>query len=151
MFYLLHFWCSTLHSIKSAQHCLYNSGKGRCTRYMWSNDMFVLWNRISAIFYEDRKYCSHIFPGFLTSWTTRITSLLNLNEYQCYHHLDLSMIKGFHGFVMFSLSYSKIGWILFRNAKEILKEMHWPENVHIVGRQTYARLKISINSIIEAT
>ena len=45
----------------SAQHCLYNSGKGRCTRYMWSNDMFVLWNRISAIFYEDRKYCLHIF------------------------------------------------------------------------------------------
>ena len=106
MFYLLHFWCSTLHSIKSAQHCLYNSGKGRCTRYMWSNDMFVLWNRISAIFYEDRKYCLHIFPWFLTSWTFRITSLLNLNEYQCYHHLDLSMIKGFHGFVMFSLSLS---------------------------------------------
>ena len=46
----------------SAQHCLYNSGKDRCTRYMWSNDMFVLWNRISAIFYEDRKYCLHIFP-----------------------------------------------------------------------------------------
>ena len=27
----------------------------------------------------------------------------------------------------------------------------WPENVHIVGRQTYERLKISVNSIIEAT
>ena len=26
MFYLLHFWCSTLHLIKSAKHCLYNSG-----------------------------------------------------------------------------------------------------------------------------
>ena len=48
--------------MKSAQHSLYNSGKGRCTGYMWSNDMFVLWNRISAIFYEDRKYCLHIFP-----------------------------------------------------------------------------------------
>ena len=31
--------------------------------------------------------------------------------------------QGFHGFVMFPLSYSKIGWILFRNAKEALKEM----------------------------
>ena len=48
--------------MKLAQHSLYNSGKGRCTGYMWSNDMFVLWNRISAIFYEDRKYCLHIFP-----------------------------------------------------------------------------------------
>ena len=26
MFYLIHFWCSTLHLMKSAQHCLYNSG-----------------------------------------------------------------------------------------------------------------------------
>ena len=26
MFYLLHFWRSALHLIKSAQHCLYNSG-----------------------------------------------------------------------------------------------------------------------------
>ena len=52
MFYLIHFWCSTLHSME---------GKGRCTQYMLSNDMFVLWNCISAIFYEDRKYCLHIF------------------------------------------------------------------------------------------
>ena len=94
---------------------LYNSGKGRCTWYMWSNDMFVLWNRISAIFYEDRKYCLHISLWFLTSWTFRITSLLNLNEYQCYHHLDLSMIEGFDGFVMFSFSPS--------NAKETLQKM----------------------------
>ena len=27
----------------------------------------------------------------------------------------------------------------------------WPENVHIIGQQTYQGLKISINSIIEAT
>ena len=26
MFYLLRFWCSTLHLMKSVQHCLYNSG-----------------------------------------------------------------------------------------------------------------------------
>ena len=41
---------------------LNSSSKGRCTRYMWSNDMFVFWNCISAIFHKDRKYCLHIFP-----------------------------------------------------------------------------------------
>ena len=46
----------------NASTTLYNSGKGRGTRYMWSNDMFLLRNRISAIFYEDRKYRLHIFP-----------------------------------------------------------------------------------------
>ena len=59
MFFLLHFWCSTLHSMKSVQHFLYNSGKGRCTQYIWSNDIFVLWNRISAIFYKDRMLLTH--------------------------------------------------------------------------------------------
>ena len=36
--------------------------KGRYTRYMWSNDMFILWNCISAIFYKDRECCLHILP-----------------------------------------------------------------------------------------
>ena len=36
--------------------------KGRYTRYMWSNDMFILWNCISAIFYKDRKCCLYILP-----------------------------------------------------------------------------------------
>ena len=37
--------------------------------------------------------------------------------------IDLSMIKGFHVLVMFSWSLSKIGWILFSNAKETLQKM----------------------------
>ena len=139
MFYLLNFWCSTLHLIKSAQHCLHNSGKGRCTRYMWSNDIFVLWNHISAIFYGDRKYCLHTFPWFLTSWTFRITSLFNLNEYQCYHHLDLSMIEGFHGFVMFSLSLS--------NSVQQCQENFTKDagQKRFILWETYERLEISVN------
>ena len=34
--------------LKSAQHCLYSSGKNRCTQHMWSNDMFVLRNYIEV-------------------------------------------------------------------------------------------------------
>ena len=30
--------------------------KCRYTRYMWSNDMFIPWNYISAILYKDREY-----------------------------------------------------------------------------------------------
>ena len=48
--------------MKSKQYCLYNSGKGTYTRYMGNNDMFILWNHISAIFYEDRECCLHILP-----------------------------------------------------------------------------------------
>ena len=34
--------------------------KGRYTEYMWSNDMLILWNCISAIFYKDRECFLHI-------------------------------------------------------------------------------------------
>ena len=82
---------SALHSMKLAQHCQYNSGKGRCTWYMWNNDMFVLWNRISAIFMkiENALYTPFQNSTFLfinglifdiMIWTFKITSLLNLNE-----------------------------------------------------------------------
>ena len=33
------------------------------------------------------------------------------------------MTEAFHGFAMFLLSLSKIGWILFSNAKETLQKM----------------------------
>ena len=104
--------------------------KSRYTWHMWSNDMFILWNCIS-IFYKDRECCLHILPNNTLLFINKLifdimntkTSLLNLNESQCYHHLDLSLIKDFHGIVTFSLSYAKTGWILFRNTEEILKEM----------------------------
>ena len=37
--------------------------------------------------------------------------------------IDMSIIKGFHVFVIFSWSLSKIGWILFSNPKETLQKM----------------------------
>ena len=45
--------------------------RGKYTRYMWSNDMFILWNCISASFYKDREYCLHILPKqhtFVHNW-----------------------------------------------------------------------------------
>ena len=51
MFYLLHFWCSALHWMKSAQHCLYNSGKGRLTRYIWSNKICLYFGITFLLFF----------------------------------------------------------------------------------------------------
>ena len=60
-----------MHLMKLAQYCLYNSGKGKYTWYIWRNDMFILWSCISAIFYEDRECCLQILPkqhAFVHSW-----------------------------------------------------------------------------------
>ena len=66
MFYLFHFWCSILHSTKSAQHRLYNFAKGKRTQYMWSNDMFLLWvllffMKIEKTFYASFKNSTFLF------------------------------------------------------------------------------------------
>ena len=42
---------------------------------MWNNDMFILWNHISAIFYEDRECCfTHLAKTF--KWTYQVDPLL---------------------------------------------------------------------------
>ena len=88
-------------------------------------------------------FCS-LMDWFLTSWTLKITSLLYLNENQCYKGIDIldtcgAMICSYFG-IAFLLFFIKIenavyiscqnsalffinGLILFRNAKETLKEM----------------------------
>ena len=81
----------------------------------------------------------------LISWTSRLTGLLNLSRYHCYHHLDLSMIKDFYGFVMFSLSLSNSVQQRQRNfTKDADQKM-------FISWQTYEGLKISFNSVIEST
>ena len=51
-----------IYLMKLAQHDLYNSGTGKYTRYIYSKNMSILWNCISAIFYEDRECCLLILP-----------------------------------------------------------------------------------------
>ena len=46
--------------------------------------------------------------------------------------------------------FSLMDWFCSETPRKLWKRC-WPENVHIVERQTYEGLKISINSIIEAT
>ena len=55
--------------------------KDRYTRYMWSNYMFILWNRISSIFYKDRECCLHIFPKHHFLFINRlIFDIMNTNQ-----------------------------------------------------------------------
>ena len=58
--------------MKSAQQCLYNSGKGRYTRCMWNSDMLILWNHISAIYYE----CCFTHPTKTFKRTYQVDPLL---------------------------------------------------------------------------
>ena len=57
------------HLSKTTRNCLYNSGSGKYTRYMWKCGMFILWNHIADLFYEERECGLHLlpFPRFPTN------------------------------------------------------------------------------------
>ena len=50
------------HIIKTARNCLSHSGSNRCTRYMWNDRMYIIWNHIADIFYVERECGLHILP-----------------------------------------------------------------------------------------
>ena len=58
----IYFISDVPHLIKTARNCLSNSGSNRCTRYMWNDGMYIIWNHIADIFYEDRECGLHILP-----------------------------------------------------------------------------------------
>ena len=39
--------------MKTIRNCIFHSGSGRGTRYMWNNGFFLLWSHIARIYYED--------------------------------------------------------------------------------------------------
>ena len=129
MFYLLHFWCSTLHLMKSAQHCLYNSGikvniLDTCGAMICS--YFGIAFLLFFINIENAVYisCQNSTLLFINGLIFDIMNTQNNQSLEFeWKPIDLSMIKGSHDFTMFSLCFFKISWILFRNTKEILKEM----------------------------
>ena len=136
MFYLLHFWCSTLHSMKSAQHYLCNSGKGRCTRYKWSNAMFVLSNSISTIF---MKIQNPVYTSFQNSTFLFINGLvfdiMNIQNNQSLEFEWIPMLAP-----LISVNDRRFSWLRNVRLVEICSAMPrkiykrcWPENVHIVA------------------
>ena len=138
--------------MKSAQHCPQNSGKeGRCTRYMWSNNIFVLWNRISAVFYEDRKCCLHIFPKQHTFANGLIFDIMNIENNQFLEFERIPVLA-----LLRSVSDQRFQWL--RNV--FLKSFQgWLNSVQqcqgnfrkdtgqkmFILLQTYVGLKISVN------
>ena len=39
--------------IKTTRNCLYHSGSGNCTRYLWNNGQYILQQHVAQLFYED--------------------------------------------------------------------------------------------------
>ena len=80
------------HLIKTTCNCLPNSGSGRYTRYMWNNGMFIIWNHIADLFYEDRELGLHIIPK-ITYKHIKLTPYSIMNVKLTAQVLSLSVSK----------------------------------------------------------
>ena len=49
----VYFFSDAPHLVKTTRNCLMHSGSGKCTRYMWNDGQYLLWQHITEIFYHD--------------------------------------------------------------------------------------------------
>lgn len=70
----IYFLSDAPHLIKTTRKCLKSSGSGTCTSYMWNDGKYVLWQHITALYYEDVDNGLKLLP--------RLTyEHINLNAY----------------------------------------------------------------------
>ena len=55
----IYFFADACHLIKTARNCLYNSGSGSHSRYMWNNGHHLLFRHIADLFYSDQEFSLH--------------------------------------------------------------------------------------------
>jgi hypothetical protein len=58
----IYFFPDSPHLLKTARNCLYNSGYGSRSRYMWNNDQYLIFRHIADLFYSDQEYALHTLP-----------------------------------------------------------------------------------------
>lgn len=51
--HFIYFFSDAPHLVKTTRNRLLHSGSGTCTRYMWNDVSFILWQHITQIFYQD--------------------------------------------------------------------------------------------------
>ena len=62
MYHYIYFFSNAPHLIKTSRNCLYHSGAGNCTRYMWNNGFELIWGHIMDIYNMDQDSGLHLLP-----------------------------------------------------------------------------------------
>ena len=58
----IYFFADSPHLMKTTRNCLYNSGSGSRSRYMWNNGNYLLFKHIADLFYNDQDFALHSLP-----------------------------------------------------------------------------------------
>ena len=102
----IYFFADLPHLIKTARNCLYNSGSGSCSRYMWNDGQYLLWRHIASLYYSDQEFALHTLPKLtldhivLTSYSKMKVMIVSKVEYHC-----ISTCKCFTSFTLYYTTY----------------------------------------------
>ena len=69
----IYFFSDAPHLVKTARNCLYNSGFGLSTRYMWNDGDFIIWQHIIQLYNDDLENGLKLLPR-ITADHIRLTS-----------------------------------------------------------------------------
>ena len=69
----IYFFSDAPHLVKAARNCLYNSGFGLSTRYMWNDGDFIIWQHIIQLYNDDLENGLKLLPR-ITADHIRLTS-----------------------------------------------------------------------------
>ena len=58
----IYFFADSPHLMKTACNCLYSSGFGSCSRFMWNDEKYLLFRHIADLFYSDQEFGLHTLP-----------------------------------------------------------------------------------------
>ena len=58
----IYFFADAPHLVKTTRNCLKSSGSGTCTRYMWNDGLYVLWQHSEEMFYQDADNGLKLLP-----------------------------------------------------------------------------------------
>ncbi|XP_015776465.1 PREDICTED: uncharacterized protein LOC107354492 [Acropora digitifera] len=58
----IYFFSDAPHLVKTTRNCLYHSGFGSCTRYMWNDGHYLLWQHITQVFHQDVENGLKLMP-----------------------------------------------------------------------------------------
>ena len=60
--HFIYFFSDAPYLLKTSRNCLYHSGYGKCTRYMWNSGLELVWGNILDICNQDQDRPSHLLP-----------------------------------------------------------------------------------------
>jgi hypothetical protein len=100
--WMIYFFADVPHLIKTARNCLYNSGSGSCSWYMWNDGQHLLFRHIANMYYCDQEFTPHRLPK-LTLDHVVLTSFSMKDLRSLLIHMSKSLSSSFlKDFPMFS-------------------------------------------------